>query len=67
MGDVLRTYLGLGVPSLLATLLVLNRMLDFYERLERRRRRPGQIARRPLDWYASGIITITLLAAHTAL
>jgi hypothetical protein len=55
------------VPSLLATLLVLNRMLDFYERLERRRRRPGQIARRPLDWYASGIITITLLAAHTAL
>jgi hypothetical protein len=33
----LLTYVALGIPALLGTISVLNRTLDLYERIERRR------------------------------
>jgi hypothetical protein len=39
MESVLSIYVELGIPAMLGTLLVLNRALDFRERLEVRRAR----------------------------
>jgi hypothetical protein len=49
MVELLSLYVGLGIPAMLGTLLVLNRALDFYERLQRKRARTVR-ARKPFEY-----------------
>jgi len=46
VAQALSIYVRLGLPAILGTLYVLGKALDFYERIEARRGRRGDVRQR---------------------